>query len=363
MMTADCADAIVGDRPAGRRWTLPHRLDRPRLGANWLWLVAIGGILALTWPVLSWLRAPMEDPEEGAAVAAAAAPRPAPIDGERAYEYLRRICALGPRPAGSEANARQRRLVADHFRALGGVVREQTFTARDPSSGATVTLVNLIGSWSLDRAQRVVLGAHYDTRPYPDLDPDPAQRRGTFLGANDGASGVALLMEIAHHLNSSPTPWGVDLVLFDAEELVYDQDGEYFLGSKEFGRRYRAERRSKAQRSRYVAGIVLDMVGDRDLDIRQEAYSLRFNRPLVRDLWTIARALGAGGFRNEAGGAVLDDHLALIDAGIPSVDLIDFNYPAWHTTQDLPERCSGASLAQVGRVVTAWLAKPKPRRR
>ena len=360
MMTVDLEDEIAGNRLAGRRRTQPLGRPAPRL----VYVGAIGVIVALIWPVVSWLRAPMDDPgDEAGAADAAAALRPAPIDGARAYGYLTQLCALGPRPAGSEANARQRRLVADHFRALGGVVREQPFTAHDPVSGAAVTMVNLVGSWSPARTERVVLGAHYDTRPFPDLDPDPAQRRGTFVGANDGASGVALLMEIAHHLNDSVTPWGVDLVLFDGEELVYDQTGEYFLGSKEFARLYRAERRGKAPRSRYVAGIVLDMVGDRDLNIRQEPYSLRFNRPLVRDLWTIARRLGAGGFRNEVGPAVLDDHLALIDAGIPAIDLIDFDYPAWHTTQDLPERCSGASLNQVGRVVTAWLAKPKPRRR
>ena len=97
-------------------------------------------------------------------------------------------------------------------------------------------MVNLIGSWNPDRtSERVVIGAHYDTRPFPDEDRDPARRTLPFVGANDGASGVALLMEIAHHLDKLPTPWGVDLVLFDGEELVYgqgqDQDGEYFLGA------------------------------------------------------------------------------------------------------------------------------------
>ncbi|HEX8201321.1 MAG TPA: M28 family peptidase [Isosphaeraceae bacterium] len=358
MMTMELSDAIAGEKPTRGPRVLPHWLDWPML----LLPVGAGVIFGLIWPLVSWLRTPMDDPGDEADVAAAAAVRPAPIDGERAYGYLKRICELGPRPAGSAANTKQRQLVADHFRTLGAIVREQPFPARDPLSGAPVAMANLVGSWFPARTERVVIGAHYDTRPFPDLDPDPALRKAPFLGANDGASGVALLMEIAHHLKDSPTPWGVDLVLFDGEELVYDRMGDYFLGSKEFARLYKAERAGRRNRSRYIAGFVLDMVGDRELDIRQEPTSRRFNPRLVRDVWAIARSLGAAGFRNELGAEVLDDHLPLIDAGIPAIDLIDFDYPYWHTSHDLPEHCSAASLAQVGRVVTAWLARPKPRR-
>jgi glutaminyl-peptide cyclotransferase len=289
---------------------------------------------------------------------------PAKIDGDRAYGYLKAICQIGPRPAGSAANARQRKMVADHFKKFGGVVREQPFSGNDPVSNAPVAMVNLIGSWSPDRVDRVVIGVHYDTRPFPDEDPDPASRRLPFIGANDGASGVALLMEIAHHLQGSPTPWGVDLVLFDGEELVYgggnNQTGDYFLGSKAFAEEYK---RSKKDKARYVAGLVLDMVGDRDLWIDKEPYSLEFAPKLVSDVWGVARALKVAQFRDRTGRAVYDDHLALNDAGIPTIDIIDFDYRFWHTSQDLPENCSGASLAQVGKVVTAWLGKPKPKAR
>src|SRR5581483_1588116 len=116
------------------------------------------------------------------------------------------------RPAGSAANARQRALVAAHFKEMGATVREQPFAGNDPRTGERVNMVNLIGTWNPDRAERVLLGVHYDTRPFPDQDPDPARRKIPFIGANDGASGVALLMEIAHHLKDLPTTWGVDLV-------------------------------------------------------------------------------------------------------------------------------------------------------
>jgi hypothetical protein len=287
-------------------------------------------------------------------------PVPARIDGDRAYGYLKAICKIGPRPAGSAPNARQRAMVAQHFARNGGKVREQPFKGVDPISGATVEMANLVGSWFPDRAERVLLGVHYDTRPFPDEDPDPARRKDVFIGANDGASGVALLMEIAHHLSDSPTPWGVDLVLFDGEELVYgrgqDQVGDYFLGSKAFAREYVETKRKYGT---YRAALVLDMVGDRELQIDKEPYSMEFAPDLVREVWGVAKTLKVNQFRDRVGQAVFDDHLALNNGGIPAIDLIDFTYKYWHTSKDLPEHCSGASLAQVGKVVTGWLSLPK----
>ncbi len=193
--------------------------------------------------------------------------KPAPIDADRAYGYLKTICAIGPRPAGTAANEKQRLMVAEHFKKYGGTIREQPYTGRDPVSGAEVKMVNLIGSWFPNRAERVLLGVHYDTRPFPDEDPIPENRRKPFIGANDGASGVALLMEIAHHLSDSPTPWGVDLVLFDGEELVYgggaNQTGEYFLGSKHFAATYAQGRREKTSPTVYEAALVSTWWGTR----------------------------------------------------------------------------------------------------
>jgi hypothetical protein len=320
-----------------------------------LLLLAVLAAGILLWTV--WI-GPAMAPTENAV-------EPAPIDGERAYDYLKQICALGPRPAGSQANTAQRKMVADHFKAHGAIVTEQPFAARDPLTGQRRSMANLIGSWFPDRTDRVVVAAHYDTRPFPDREDDPALRQGPFLGANDGASGVALLMEFAHHMKDLSTPWGVDLVLFDGEELVYDTTGEYFLGSKVFSRNYASARKSGKAKYRYGAGILLDMVGGRDLHIKREPHSMQFAPQLVQDVWRVARQVGAEGFTNEEGVAVNDDHLAMNDARIPTIDIIDFDYPQWHRAGDLPEACSAASLAEVGRVVTAWLTlpKPKPRRR
>ncbi len=169
-------------------------------------------------------------------------------------------------------------------------------------------------------------------------------------------------MEIANHLDKLETTWGVDLVLFDGEELVYGNNprrGEYFLGSWHFARDY-TEQRDKAAgpKMQYEAGILLDMVGGKDLTIKREPNSLDFAPDLVRDVWAVARRLDARSFSNEVGREVMDDHLPLNDSRIPTIDLIDFDYPHWHKIDDVPKNCSAESLAEVGRVVTAWLTQP-----
>lgn len=291
---------------------------------------------------------------------------PVAIDGERAFRYLKEICEIGPRVAGSEANTRQRKLVADHFVKMGGKVREQPFRTRHPLTGRRVDMANLIGSWQPERNQRIVIGAHYDTRPRPDEENDPGRLNLPFLGANDGASGVAILMEIAHHLADLTPPVGVDLVLFDGEELVYGNNptaGEYFLGSKHFAQVYADLVDRRRTRVNYVAGMVLDMVGGKNLQIKQEPNSLNLAPDLVREVWAIAERLQARSFRFRQGREVLDDHLALNNVGIPAIDIIDFDYPFWHKADDLPENCSADSLAEVGRVVVTWLMQPRGRRR
>ena len=227
----------------GRRviWYLSNR--RIILGITLL-LVIGGAAVALAFPMIQRKRS-----EAKAAMHAT----PAPIDGQRAYGYLKKICEIGPRIAGTDANARQRKMVADHFTKTGGKVREQPFDAVHPFTGKRVDMVNLIGSWNPERYRRVLIAAHYDTRPHADEEQNPNRLNQPFLGANDCASGVALLMEIANHLDKLNTEWGVDLVLFDGEELVFGNNprrGEYFLGSWAFARAYAAQQeRSRTEDS------------------------------------------------------------------------------------------------------------------
>jgi hypothetical protein len=285
-----------------------------------------------------------------------------PLDGLRAFRYLEQICALGPRPSGSPGMQRQQQLVQAHFEKLGGQVTLQKFQARNPLGGDPVPMANVIVEWHPDRQERILLCAHYDTRPLPDRDPDPAQRRdGVFIGANDGASGVAVLMELAHLMPDFGGPIGVDFVLFDGEELVYvDGRDPYFLGSTWFARQY--VRRPPEHKYRW--GVLLDMVGDANLEIYQEQWSVtwRDTRPLVKEIWATAGRLGVDEFIPRAGYEVRDDHLPLRNiAKIPTCDIIDApqTFPAWHTTMDTPQRCAPASLSKVGWVVYEWLKTQK----
>ena len=279
------------------------------------------------------------------------------VDARRAYGYLERICELGPRPSGSAAMTRQQELLSEHFRKLGAEVRQQSFDAAHPLTGEPVRMTNLIVSWHPEAKERVLLACHYDTRPFPDR--DPYNPRGTFIGANDGGSGVALFMELGHHMSSLKARQGVDMVFFDGEELVFGNNGTYFLGSEHFSKSYRDE----PPRHRYVCGALVDMIGDRHLNLYKESHSVRYAPEVTDSIWETARRLGIREFIPREKYAVQDDHLPLNEiAGIPTCDIIDFDYPYWHTTQDSLAKCSGASLAKVGDVLLEWLASDLPPR-
>ncbi len=280
-----------------------------------------------------------------------------PFDGRQAYQYLVDLCALGPRPSGSVGMQQQQDLLTRHFTQLGATVNLQSFDIRHPEDGSRVTLANMVIEWHPERKERILLCAHYDTRPFPDQ--DRRNPRGIFVGANDGASGVALLMELGRHLPALDGPYGVDIVLFDAEEFIFDAKRDpYFLGSEHFARQYVAE----PPAHRYLAGVLLDMVGDAHLDLYQEQHSLYHARSIVQGIWSTAARLGVREFIARPGYEIRDDHLALnITARIPTCDIIDFDYPRprapsyWHTEADTPDKCSPLSLAKVGWVVLEWL--------
>jgi glutaminyl-peptide cyclotransferase len=275
-----------------------------------------------------------------------------PFNGARSYEYLKQLCAIGPRRSGSPGMAAQQKLLEEHFRKLGGEVEFQRFRIPHPIDGSPVPMANLIVHWHRERRQRILLCAHYDTLPFPML--DRQNPRGRFIGANDGASGVAVLMELAHDIPTIKTEYGIDFVLFDGEEFIFSTRHRYFLGSEYFARRYVQDRPPY----RYRWGVLLDMVGDADLQIYQERNSMgwRDTRPLVESIWATARRLGVHEFIPKKGHQVSDDHLPLHNlARIPTCDVIDFDYPPWHTQGDTPERCSALSLAKVGWVMREWL--------
>lgn len=284
---------------------------------------------------------------------------PAAYDAKRAYQVLVQLCEIGPRPSGSEGMKRQQDYLKPIFERAGGQVTMQTFDIRHPENGSSVPMANMIASWNPDRTKRFLVCAHYDTRPYPDQ--DQRNRKGVFVGANDGASGTAALVELAHHLNDLPADVGVDLVLFDGEEFVWQQGrDEYFLGSKFFAEKYKANPPAVP----YRAGVLLDMIGDRELKIYYERNSMRYAKEVAKGIWNTADRLGVRAFVPRIRHEIQDDHLPLNQtAGIPTVNVIDFDYPRpgigapsyWHTEQDVPANCSGQSLVTVVWVVHEWL--------
>ncbi|MEN6406861.1 MAG: M28 family peptidase [Thermoguttaceae bacterium] len=275
-----------------------------------------------------------------------------PFDGAKAFEYLKQLCAIGPRPSGSSGMAKQQQLLATHFRKLGAQIAYQKFRVRHPLDGSWVPMTNILIRWRPQSPTRVLLCAHYDTLPFPMEDRE--NPRGVFLGANDNASGVAVLMELGRHLAAQKSGVGVDFVFFDGEEFRFRDGDRFFLGSEYFARAYL---KNKPQPP-YRWGVLLDMVGDKDLQIYQERNGLWWpdTRELAADLWAVAAKLGISEFIAKPKHEVDDDHVVLHNiAKIPCIDVIDFDYPAWHTQQDLPEQCSSESLGKVGRVISEWL--------
>ncbi len=295
----------------------------------------------------------------------ASSERPVPFDADRAFRYLEQICELGPRISGSEGMAKQQELLKRHFEAHGAVVEFQRFTAKQRSRKEPVAMANLIARWHPERPRRVIICAHYDTRPIADQEPNPRDWEKPFLAANDGASGPALMMELAHHMKNLPLRVGVDFVLFDGEEYIFDNrptdsGGDlYFFGSEHFAREY-ARKRSAATGNnppRSVKAVVVDMVAGKDARFYWEQYSFTHAAGLCEEIWRIAAAEGYTRFVPRVKHAVLDDHLALLRVGIPTIDIIDFDYVHWHRLSDNPTNCSGETMAEVGKVLSIWLQK------
>jgi|SRR5581483_6623332 len=278
------------------------------------------------------------------------------FDGKRAMAYLEKICELGPRMSGTPSMKKQQQLIRKHFEDLGAQVEFQTFSARQNSQPNPVEMANIIVSYQPEKKRRVILCSHYDTRPIADQEPDPRKWREKFVSANDGGSGVAFLMEMAHHMKGLKTAVGVDFVFFDGEEYIFERNRDkYFFGSEHFAQTWK---KSKA-RPDYAAAILLDMIAGPNARFPVEGYSWLRAQGLCIDIWRIAAELRCGAFLDRMGERVLDDHIALQSAGIPAIDIIDFDYPHWHRLADVPDNCSPESMIQVAKVLSVWLQRVK----
>jgi hypothetical protein len=279
---------------------------------------------------------------EAPAVAGPSAPAGTPaaqqavtFDSALAYEHVRRQVGFGPRPAGSAALAQCRQYIVSQLEAAGIAVREEPFDATTPLG--SIRMVNLVATIPGRRQERIALATHYDTKLFRDF---------RFLGASDGASSTAAVLELGRVLKARQNEFTIDLLFFDGEEAVVDW---YRGNDNTYGSRHYVE---SARASGSLAGlkalVLLDMIGDRNLTIRRDSNST----PWLTDIiWASANRLGHNSSFLSEETTIDDDHMPFVRAGIPAVDIIDLDYPPWHTAQDDLDHVAARSLQIVGDVV------------
>ena len=259
------------------------------------------------------------------------------FDGERAYADVQAQVGFGPRIVGTEGHAKVLEWIREELMKAGWQVEIQE------SEALGHPIKNIVAKRN-DAEPEIILGAHYDTRMFADNDPDPANHTIPVPGANDGASGVAILLELARSLPQNTVP--VWLVFFDAEDNGRIEGWDWTLGSPEFVRNNAVQPR---------AVVVVDMIGDADLNVYQEYNS---DAALTTQIWETAADLGYGSqFIPEYKHSMQDDHRPFLQAGIRAVLLIDFDYPYWHTIEDTPDKVSAASLEAVGKTLWSWITQ------
>lgn len=260
------------------------------------------------------------------------------FNGERAFDNLEQQCDFGPRPPGSQNLSLCRQYIVDTLVSSGWNVTLQNFTYLD------VECANIIAKWRSHNNASIIVGAHYDTRPHATSDPDPANRQKPILGANDGASGVAVVLELARVLPDRVKSI-TELVLFDAEDSGDINGWQYIVGST-----YYVDQLSIQRKEEIEAMILLDIVGDAELRLPREGSSTKSLQDFV---WSVAHEIGYQHvFLNSSGASIMDDHSPFLNAGIPALDIIQLPFPSyWHTLDDTPDKCCASSLEIVGRVV------------
>lgn len=271
------------------------------------------------------------------------------FDGNGALDLTRQQCNFGPRVPGTQAHAKCADWLISTLKQSCDTVILQTGTVQTATEGK-IGIKNIIGVINPDASQRLLLLAHWDTRPWADNDPDPANHSKPVMGANDGASGVGVLLQLARQLKADSTTLGIDILLVDAEDMGED-DNEDSWG---LGTQYWVQH-PHVQGYRPLFGILLDMVGAQNATFTREYYSMQYAGGFVDLVWKNA---AGNHFINAQGGAVTDDHVFVNRGGIPCVDIIDMRTdtgtgfcPEWHTLGDTMSGISATTLGEVGQTL------------
>ncbi len=288
-------------------------------------------------------------PAPGAGLSPSPGPQGAPgpgdaLSGEAVFRHLEIQCAFGPRVPGSAAHRACAEHIARHLEAAGGRVTRQSFLHLAPGLGSQVELTNILARFGPQREGGLLLGTHWDSRPWADQDPDPQARTRPVLGANDGASSTAVLLALADYLRERPPEIPLLLAFFDGEDLGREGMPEEYLA----GSRYFAQHMASPFPE---AAFVLDMVGSATMVLNVEERSRALFPDMASLVDRLAQEVNASAFQPGPGPSVHDDHVPLIEAGLPALLLIDFRDPVWHTQRDTPANCSPGSLEQAARIV------------
>ena len=279
--------------------------------------------------------------------------KPPVFDGEIAFQYLIKQTDFGPRNPGSEGYENCKKWLINFSEKNSEKVVLQKFIGYDPKTKEKIPMTNIIARFDPENTRRIMLSAHWDTRPW--ADEGNYKKDEPILGANDGASGVAVLLHIMELLKKNNLNFGVDIVLWDGEDLGRPRHAyEFCQGSRYYS--------SHIITPKPQEGILIDMIGDADLEIFFEGNSMEFNPDLTINIWNIASKLNYGKyFVKKYGPTMYDDHVPLsYIAEIPTIDIIDFNYPNtttnyWHTHYDTSDKCSPKSLKIIGDILIYWL--------
>jgi len=282
------------------------------------------------------------------------------FNGENAYNDLVKQCSFGPRVPGTEAHKNAREYFVNTFKKYADLVDEQKIIYKDKHDTTKIWEgYNIVASFNKENKTRVMLCAHWDSRPWADNDPDSTKHKMPVMGANDGASGVAVLLEMARLFSIQKPDIGVDIVLFDLEDIG-DENAEsnpaklnpFAVGAQAF---------SDTNPNYTPAwGILLDMVGDKNLEIPKEANSIGRAGSVLDRVWKAAKKLDIKEFKDENGGGVGDDHIVFLKRFIPVADLVHSPFPEyWHTTHDTSDKCSKESLEKVGRILVEVIYNEK----
>jgi Zn-dependent M28 family amino/carboxypeptidase len=270
------------------------------------------------------------------------------FDGDEAMRLVREQVAFGPRVPGTEGHERQLAWMLARLDSVAPVLVADTFQ-HVTTTGDSLTLVNILARFEPDASRRIVVLAHWDTRPFSDRTTNPELRGTPVPGANDAGSGTAVLLTLAPLLAETPPPLGVDLLFVDGEDYGPELE-DMLLGA----RRYAA---TLGEDDRPLYGVLLDMVGDADPSFPVEAFSAQYANVVVQKVWRTAERLGYREyFPTSVGRELTDDHVPLTEAGLPTANVIDFTYGPdnryWHTPDDVPEHLSARTLEMGGEVIT-----------